>query len=80
MRQSEAIPVQWGAFQRSETGWSENPNRCMMIELGEDVVSPFSYLQADNASTPFARYRLPLGSSHGQLARSFDAQLFVLLL
>eukprot|EP00903_Cladosiphon_okamuranus_P018631 g17149.t3 len=45
---------EWSA--RSETGWSENPNRCMMIELGEDVVSPFSYLQADNTSTPFARY------------------------
>lgn len=55
MRQSEAIPVEWGEVHRSETGWSENPNRCMMIELGEDVVSSFSYLQADNTSTPFAR-------------------------
>lgn len=56
MRSFEAIPVDWGAYHRSETGRSENPDRCMMIELGEDVVSPFSYLRADNGSTPFARY------------------------
>lgn len=56
MRESEDIPIEWGAYHRSETGWSENPDRCMMIELGEDVVSPFSYLQADNTSTPFARW------------------------
>lgn len=55
MRESEAIPVEWGPYHRSVTGWAEDPNRCMMIELGEDVVSPFSYLRADNASTPFAR-------------------------
>lgn len=55
MRVSESIPVEWGGYHDSVTGRSENPNRCMMIELGEDVVSPFSYLRADNTSTPFAR-------------------------
>ncbi|CAM9757005.1 unnamed protein product, partial [Scytosiphon promiscuus] len=55
-RSYEAISVGWGPSLRQETGWSENPDRCMMIELGEEVVSPFSYLQADNGSTTFARY------------------------
>ncbi|CAM9983282.1 unnamed protein product [Ectocarpus sp. 6 AP-2014] len=55
MRSFEVISVDWGAYHRSENGRSENPDRCMMIELGEDVVSPFSYLRADNGSTPFAR-------------------------
>lgn len=54
-RSSEAISVDWGPYHRSETGWSEVPDRCMMMELGEEVVSPFSYLKADNDSTPFAR-------------------------
>ncbi|CAM9450628.1 unnamed protein product [Ascophyllum nodosum] len=55
-RSSEPVAVGWDAYFRDKTGRSENPNRCMMIELEKDVVSPFSYLRADNGSTAFARY------------------------
>lgn len=57
-RSSEPIVVSWGSYHLAETGRSENINLCMMIELGEDVVSPFSYLRADNSSTAFARQEL----------------------
>lgn len=51
-----AVPVGWGGALRAVTGRYEDPGGlCMMIELGEDAVSPFSYMKANNESTPYAR-------------------------
>ncbi|CAM9219332.1 unnamed protein product, partial [Choristocarpus tenellus] len=52
---SEATAIAWESS-RNITGFSEEPNRCMMLELSENVISPFTYLIADNSSTRFARY------------------------
>ncbi|CAM9417789.1 unnamed protein product [Discosporangium mesarthrocarpum] len=55
-RSSEAITVAWGPKSRNKTGWMQEPSRCLMLELQEDVISPFYYLMANNETTDFARY------------------------
>jgi len=58
----DPVEVLSGGSYRSITGRIERPKRCMMIELGEDIVSPYSYFSprtngsSNDTLTNHARY------------------------
>jgi hypothetical protein len=50
--------VKWGDMPegRDATGWKDEPTTCFVIEVGEDAVTPFSYIREDDVVTPNVRY------------------------
>jgi hypothetical protein len=54
-RSSYAVEPLWGAKYRNITGRATRPARCMRIEIGEDVISHFQYVNSslDNGTAMY---------------------------
>lgn len=55
-RKTVPAVVEGGGIHRNRNGWNHTQPACMMMEIGEDALSPYQYLDEYNQTTPYAIY------------------------